>query len=69
VYTDRGDFPEYPIMVDQMPRYVACVFLPRRQLLAGSISRAVRDVLAMPMPPAPDVQGAARAADRILGAL
>ena len=22
VYTDRGDFPEYPVMVAEMPRYV-----------------------------------------------
>jgi hypothetical protein len=69
VYTDRGDFPEYPIMVEQMPKYVASVFLPRRQLLVGSISSAVRDVLALPIPGAPDLAGAERAAERVLAAL
>jgi L-arabinokinase len=66
VYTDRGDFPEYPVMVREMPRYVACAYVSSEDLRAGRIGAAVREVLAKPVPPAPDLGGAARAAERIL---
>ena len=66
VYTDRGSFPEYPIMVREMPALVAAVYLPGADLRAGRIAPAVRAALALPMPPPPDVGGAAVAATRIL---
>lgn len=69
VYTDRGDFPEYPIMVREMPAYLACVHVAREDLRAGRIAGPVRRVLGLPTPPPPDLGGAARAAARILDLL
>jgi len=69
VYTDRGDFPEYPVLVREMPRWLACVHLPSEELLAGRAGEAVRRVLALPVPAPPDLGGAGRAAEQILSFL
>jgi L-arabinokinase len=69
VYTDRGDFPEYPVMVAEMPRWLACVHVPSAELRAGRFLAAVERVLRMPVPPPPDLGGAARCAERVLEAL
>lgn len=69
IYTERGDFPEYPVMVRDMPRYLACVHVTNAALQAGDLAGAVERVLALPMPGPPDFGGAARAAERILEAL
>ena len=66
VYTDRGDFPEYPILVREMSRYLPCVHVSNEDLLAGRLGDALREVLALPIPAAPDTSGAAVAAARIL---
>jgi L-arabinokinase len=66
VYTDRGDFPEYPIMVGEMPRYLACAHVGNDDLRAGRIGDALRSVLALPLPPKPALDGAERAAERLL---
>ncbi|HSM93968.1 MAG TPA: hypothetical protein VLT47_13880 [Anaeromyxobacteraceae bacterium] len=67
VYTERGDFPEYPVMVAEMPRHLACVHVGNDDLRAGRVGDAVRRVLALPIPPKPDLDGATRAATRLLG--
>jgi L-arabinokinase len=69
VYTERGDFPEYPIMVREMTRWLACVHVSNDDVRAGRLEEPVRRVLAMETPPPPDLGGAARAAERILGVL
>jgi hypothetical protein len=66
VYTDRGDFPEYPVMVAEMPRWLACAHVPSAELRAGRFLEAVERVLALPVPPPPDLGGADRAAARLL---
>ena len=66
VYTERGDFPEYPVMVQEMPAYVACVHLPNAELRSGRLRAAVHRALAAPMPPRPDLNGAERAARRVV---
>ncbi len=66
VYTERGDFPEYPIMVQEMPRWLACVHVSNDDLRAGRIAEPVLRVLDLPMPPTPDLGGAERAAARVL---
>ena len=66
VYTERGDFPEYPILVSGMERHLACVHVGNEDLLAGRLEEPVRRVLALPVPPAPDLGGAGRAATRLL---
>jgi len=66
VYTERGDFPEYPIMVAEMQRHLACVHVGNEELRHGRIGDALRRVLALPLPPRPALDGAARAAARLL---
>jgi L-arabinokinase len=67
VYTERGDFPEYPVLVAGMSRLLACAHVSNADLLAGRIEDAVAAVLAMPVPPPPDLGGAERAALRLVG--
>lgn len=66
VYTERGDFPEYPILVREMAAYLPCVHVSNPDLLGGRIGEPIRRVLELPMPPAPDLTGAARVAERLL---
>ncbi|MGB8932594.1 MAG: hypothetical protein WCC48_15225 [Anaeromyxobacteraceae bacterium] len=69
VYTERGDFPEYPILVEGMAHHLACVHVGNDDLRAGRIGEAIRRVLSLPMPTKPDLEGAGRAAERLLGLL
>jgi hypothetical protein len=70
VYTDRGDFPEYPVMVAEMPRYVPAVYVPSTDLREGRLGPALDQALAMPFPPSPPrTDGASVAADAILARL
>ena len=66
VYTERGDFPEYPVMVREMPRWLACAHVGNEDLRAGRIGEPIRQVLAQPLPPPVDLGGAERAAGHIL---
>src|SRR6185436_17600207 len=36
IYTDRGDFPEYPILVREMAEWLACAYVTNDELLAGN---------------------------------
>jgi hypothetical protein len=69
VYTDRGDFPEYPVMVAEMPRYLPCAFASNDEVREGRLGRALEAVLAMPFPDPPRTDGAAVAAQRLLAIL
>jgi L-arabinokinase len=69
VYTERGDFPEYPVMVREMPALLACLHVGNEAVRAGRLDGPIRWVLELPRPPAPDLGGAARAAERILALL
>ena len=66
VYTERGDFPEYPILVREMQRYLPCAYASNADLLAGRLAGPIRAVLAQSRPTPPPLDGAARAADRLL---
>jgi hypothetical protein len=73
IYTERGDFPEYEVLVAEMPRWLACApivapFLHAElELLAPqALAPALEHVLSLPMPARPDVQGATRAARKLL---
>lgn len=66
VYTDRGDFPEYPIIVEGMKDSLPAVFASNDDLHSGRIGGALDEVLAQPFPKAPDLSGADRAATRIV---
>jgi L-arabinokinase len=66
VYTDRGDFPEYPILVREMPQYLPVEHVTGDELFGGRLERALEAVLSKAMPEAPDLGGADVAAFRIL---
>jgi hypothetical protein len=66
VYTDRGDFPEYPILVEGMKAYLPTAYVTNDEVRTGRIEEALRTVLAAPFPPPPDLTGAERAAEKIL---
>ena len=69
VYTERGDFPEYPVMVAEMPRHLPVAFVSGDDLRAGRLAPALHDVLEQPYPTRPRIDGAAVAAQRIRAAL
>lgn len=69
VYTERGDFPEYPILVAGMREHLACVHVGNEDVRAGRLGDAIDRVLALPVPPAPDLGGAGRAAARLAALL
>jgi L-arabinokinase len=65
VYTERGDFPEYPVLVAEMARYVPCAHVSNADLLAGRLEKPVRAVLGQPFPEPPAMDGARVAARRL----
>lgn len=69
VYTDRGDFPEYPVLVREMPRYLPVAFAPAEAVRAARLGEPLRRVLGLSFPDAPAADGARVAAARLLAAL
>jgi hypothetical protein len=69
VYTDRGDFPEYPVMVAEMPRYLPAVFASNQEVREGRLGPALEAALALPFPAPPRTDGGAVTAERLLGLL
>ena len=51
LYTSRGAFREYDLLVAEMQRYVRNQFISREDLYAGRWSAALRAALAQPPPP------------------
>ena len=68
VYTERGDFPEYPILVREMAGWLPSRHVSNAELMRGRIQHVLEEVMAAPFPPPPDMTGADRAARRILAA-
>ena len=66
LYTSRGHFVEYDVLVREMPRYVRSQFIPQESLFAGQWRPFLEQLLSQPAPPPADVSGAALAADLIL---
>jgi L-arabinokinase len=69
IYTDRGDFPEYPILVREMPRWLACAHVTNEDVLRGAWGDTVEALCAQPVPAPPPLDGARHAAERILAAV
>jgi hypothetical protein len=70
VYTSRGHFVEYDVLVHEMPRWLRCGFISNEDLLAGRWQRALDETLALPAPPETiGVDGAERAASAIVSLL
>ncbi len=51
VYTSRGRFAEYGVLVRDMPRYLRCAYLDQESLLAGRWRAALDAALNAPGPP------------------
>ncbi len=51
LYTSRGRFAEYDVLVREMPRYLRCRYLPQEDLLAGRWLDALERLLAQDRPP------------------
>ena len=59
LYTDRGRFREYPVMVEQMPEVMRCRFIASEAMAGGRWDEDVEALLAQPRPEArPLVNGA-----------
>jgi hypothetical protein len=67
LYTTRGRFPEYEVLVAEMQRYARCEFIDQDTLLAGRWEPYIERLLAAPLPAArPPLDGANAAAEMIL---
>lgn len=70
LYTSRGDFREYPVLVDAMPAFLRCAFIDHADLFAGRWRPHLDALLAQPEPPThPATSGADLAADILLDIL
>jgi hypothetical protein len=65
VYTSRGAFREYDVLVRDLPRYVRSAFLSQEDLRAGRWRPAFAEALAAPRPAPARAEGAAVAAQII----
>ena len=66
VYTPRGRFAEYAVLVREMPRYLRCACLDNDALLAGRWRAALDAAVSAPPPPErPRTDGAEIVADMI----
>ena len=66
VYTDRGDFPEYPVLVADLARYLPTAYVSNDDMRRGRLANALEGVLKEPVPPPPRLDGAEVAARRLL---
>jgi L-arabinokinase len=66
VYTDRGDFPEYPILTREMVGYFPAVYATNEEVRGGMLGRALEEVLGLTVPERPRIDGAKVVAERVL---
>jgi L-arabinokinase len=72
LYTSRGHFPEYDVLIEDMPKYLRTAFINHDDLFAGKWEGAIDKLLAQGKPKnykKPDTNGADVAADILLKAL
>ena len=70
LYTSRGHFPEYDVLVQEMPKYVRSAFISHDDLFDGNWEKPVDKLLAQPkIKKKPETNGADAAADILLKAL
>ena len=70
LYTSRGHFPEYDVLVDQMPKYLRTAFVSHDALFACKWERDIDKLLAQPkIKKKPETNGAEVAAEILLKAL
>lgn len=64
LYTSRGNFREYRVLVDAMPKYLRCAFIDHPDLFSGRWQPHLDALLSLPAPLVrPEVNGADIAAD------
>jgi L-arabinokinase len=67
LYTSRGDFREYQVLVDAMPNVLRCAFIGHEDLFSGNWAPHLARLLAQPSPPeTPATNGASVAAEAII---
>jgi L-arabinokinase len=66
LYTSRGDFREYPVLVEAMPKFLRCAFIDHDELFSGNWAPHLDRLLAQPKKPPPQTDGAPRAAELLL---
>jgi L-arabinokinase len=67
LYTSRGDFREYPVLVREMPRYLRCEFISHEHLFSGRWQTALDRLLSQGSPPVkPETNGAQAAVELLL---
>jgi Glycosyl transferase family 1 len=70
LYTDRGDFPEYPRFVQALNECATALYIPQNDLLAGHLSPYINQLLQSEANwPAVDSDGAEKAAQKIIALL
>ena len=70
LYTDRGDFAEFPKLVQALRDCATCEHIPQQELLAGNLEPYLSRLLATPPHwPAVDLRGAEVAAAEIMAML
>ena len=66
LYTSRGDFREYPVMLQEMPKYLRCEFIDHQDLFSGNWAPHLDRLMAQPAPQQrPPTNGAQIAAEII----
>jgi UDP-N-acetylglucosamine:LPS N-acetylglucosamine transferase len=67
LYTERGEFPEYPRLVQALRQCATSEFIPQEELLTGNLTPYLTRLLTrVPIWPAIDLAGAENAAAKIL---
>jgi L-arabinokinase len=67
LYTSRGEFREYPVLVREMPKYLRCQFIEQEDLFSGNWQTSLDRLLAQPAPARqPATNGAQIAAEHVL---
>jgi L-arabinokinase len=70
LYTSRGHFPEYDILVEEMPKYLRSAFIGHDDLFDGAWEKPIDKLLAQPrVKKKPETNGADVAADILLKTL
>ena len=66
LYTSRGRFREYDMLVQEMPRYLRCRFIDHDDLFAGRWRAALEALLSQPVPPETMATNGAEEAARVI---
>jgi hypothetical protein len=68
LYTSRGHFVEYDVLVEAMPRYLRTAFIDHGELFSGQWAPHLDALLAQPAPPEQPATNGADAAARLITA-